>query len=254
MKNFYQDKTIVLTGASSGIGACLAKELGKQGATVILLARRLNALQDLQKEIQNAGGKAFAYPLDVSHKEDVQACASLLLKQHAPLHILINNAGIMSLAPFEQLPLERHEEIVQTNLLGSLYLTHALLPHFLEQKKGHIVFVASLVGHVNMKNFNTYSATKFALVGLSEGLRAEMHGKGITVQTLCPPATQTPLLGSPEVAEKFKAIPVEKVVHCLLRGMRGSQKDIFCSFDSKALVWIKRFCPALAATILRYYE
>lgn len=255
MKTFYQQKKIVITGASSGIGEYLALEFARLGAKVILLARRELKLQELAKKIQDYGFQASYYPLNIADSAQVIEVTEKILQQEGKIDILINNAGIMKLGPFEKLTLNQHETTIQTNLLGSIYLTHAFLPHFLQNNQGHIAFVASLVGHVNLRHFNTYSATKFALVGLAEGLKAELHGKNVFVHVLCPPATDTPLLTNADSAQvdNFRKLPVAQVGQRLIRGIAKKKYMIFCSFDSKLLVLIKRFCPRLAEAILAHY-
>ncbi|MEK7484944.1 MAG: SDR family NAD(P)-dependent oxidoreductase [Planctomycetota bacterium] len=255
MKKFYQNKKIVITGASSGIGEYLALELARLGAKVILLARREFKLQALAKKIQEQGFQASYYPLNVSDSPQVIEVCEKILKNEGTIDILINNAGIMKLGPFEKLTLNQHETTIQTNLLGSIYLTHAFLPHFQQNNSGHLVFVSSLVGHVNLQNFNTYSATKFALVGLAEGLKTELRGKNIFVHLLCPPATDTPLLENADSAQvdQFRKLPIAQVGNRLIQGIAKKKYLIFCSWDSQLLVWIKRICPRLAEAILAHY-
>lgn len=255
MKQFYQNKRVIITGASSGIGENVALKLARLGAKVILLARREVVLNELAQKIKAEGFEASYYPVNISDPVQVAEVSEKILEKEEKIDILINNAGIMKLGTFDKLTLNQHEAMVRTNLLGSIYLTHAFLPHFIKNNQGQIAFVASLVGHVNLRNFNTYSATKFALVGLAEGLRAEFRGKNLKIHVLCPPATDTPLLdhsGSTQV-ESFRKLPVTKVGDCLIRGIAKNKYMIFCSVDSKLLVWIKRVCPPLAASILANY-
>ncbi|WMT88729.1 SDR family oxidoreductase [Pelagibacterium sp. 26DY04] len=167
------DKVILITGASSGIGQAIARELGHAGAKVMLGARRLDRLEALADEINAAGGQAIARRLDVTDRQDVHAFAQAARTLWGRIDVIINNAGIMPLSPMAALKLDEWEAMVDVNIKGVLNGIGAVLPTMNSQGFGHIVNIASVGALVVSPTAAVYCATKFAVRAISDGLRQE---------------------------------------------------------------------------------
>lgn len=187
-------KTIVITGASSGMGAAAARHLAGKGAAVVLGARRTDRIEALVSEITDAGGKAIAVQTDVTKREDLQRLIGAAIEAYGRIDVLINNAGVMPLSPLERVKVDEWDQMIDVNLKGVLYGVAAALPHMIPQKSGHIINVASVAGHKLFGGSAVYSATKFAVRAFSEGLRQEMAPHNIRTTILSPGAVKTELL------------------------------------------------------------
>lgn len=187
-------KVIVITGASSGMGEAAARHLAAQGASIIAVARRADRIEKLVAEIANAGGKALAVSADVSNRDDMQKLAESAVKTFGRIDVLVNNAGVMPLSPLERLKVDEWDQMIDVNIKGVLYGIAAVLPYMKEQKSGHIINTASVAGHKLFHASAVYSATKFAVRALSEGLRQEMKPYNIRTTIISPGAVTTELL------------------------------------------------------------
>ncbi|MNU62264.1 putative oxidoreductase [compost metagenome] len=186
-------KTVVITGASSGMGAAAARHLAAKGAAVVLGARRSDRIDALVAEIIESGGKAVAVATDVTKREDLQRLVGAAVET-GRIDVLINNAGVMPLSPLERVKVDEWDQMIDVNLKGVLYGVAAALPPMIAQKSGHIINVSSVAGHKLFGGSAVYSATKFAVRALSEGLRQEMAPHNIRTTIISPGAVKTELL------------------------------------------------------------
>ena len=177
MKNGIQDKVIVITGASSGIGKATAELLAAQGAKVVLGARRADRLQTIVDTIEQNGGEAAFIEIDVTRREDLTKLTALAVERFGKLDVLINNAGISQLYKMEELDVEGWEQMIDVNLKGTLYGIAAALPVFKEQGSGHIINVISTAGISIVPTMGVYAGTKNAVRTISEALRQESQGR-----------------------------------------------------------------------------
>ena len=168
-----KEKVVVITGASSGLGEATARLLAAEGASVVLGARRAERLETLVDELTANGGKAMAVATDVTYREQVKTLVDTAVQKFGRIDVLLNNAGLMPLAPLERLKVDEWDRMIDVNIKGVLYGIAAALPHMMEQKSGHIINVSSVAGHKVLADGAVYSATKFAVRALSEGLRQE---------------------------------------------------------------------------------
>ncbi|CAA9336241.1 MAG: oxidoreductase alr2142 [imported], partial [uncultured Chloroflexia bacterium] len=175
------EKVVLITGASSGIGEAVATELGKAGATVVLGARRLKRLEATVKEIEAAGGTARASKLDVTSREDVRAFVEGARAEFGRVDVLINNAGVMPLSPLRALKVDEWETMIDVNVRGVLNGIAAVLPIMDEQGHGQVINVASIGAHRVVPTAAVYCATKHAVWAISEGLRQESDKLRVTV-------------------------------------------------------------------------
>jgi NADP-dependent 3-hydroxy acid dehydrogenase YdfG len=194
MTNNIQDKIVVITGASSGMGEATARHLAQQGAKVVLGARRAERLEALVNDIKSAGGEALAVTTDVTNRADVAKLVDTAVEIFGRVDVLINNAGIMPLSHLETLKVDEWEQMIDVNIKGVLYGIAAALPHMKAQKSGHIITTASVAGHLVFPASSVYSGTKFAVRAICEGLRQEVKEYNIRTTILCPGAVKTELL------------------------------------------------------------
>ena len=219
-----QGKVVIITGASSGLGEATARHLAARGAKLVLAARRTDRLQALAREIEAGGGEALAVATDVVNPAQVQALADQAKARFGRIDVLVNNAGIMPLAPLAKLKVDEWSRMIDVNIKGVLHGIAAVLPTMQAQKSGHIIYIASVAG---LKVFSpigaVYSATKFAVRALSEGLRAEAP-EGVRTTIVSPGAVESELkLGSSdaEAAAGVKTfyqanqIPAESVARAI---------------------------------------
>jgi NADP-dependent 3-hydroxy acid dehydrogenase YdfG len=190
-------KTVIITGASSGLGESTARHLVSLGANVVLGARREERLSALADEL---GDRAAWRVTDVTHREDLQSLAELALSKFGQIDALVNNAGIMPVSPVAMAKVEEWDRMIDVNIKGVLYGVNAVLDHMLQREDGTIINIASVAAHVVKPGGTVYSATKSAVRVISEGLRQELTGK-VRVCTICPGATQSELTESISVPE-----------------------------------------------------
>jgi len=171
-------KVIVITGASSGIGALLAKETVKQGATTIITGRNEERLQEIASQL---GEKGRYYVMDVNHAARIQEVFEQILHKYGRIDIVVNNAGYGQFANIEELSLEQYEHMMDTNYMGVVRCTKAVLPLMEAAGSGHIINIASLAGMIGSAKSTSYSATKHAVLGFTNSLRMELHGRNIPV-------------------------------------------------------------------------
>jgi NADP-dependent 3-hydroxy acid dehydrogenase YdfG len=172
-----KDKVVVITGASSGIGEATALLLAERGAKLVLGARGLDRLEALAAGIANRGAEVSYASTDVRRRDEVCALVNLACEQYGKLDVLISNAGVMPVSPLDDLRVDDWEQMIDVNIKGVLYGIAAALPIFREQGFGHFVNTASTAGHKTVPNQSVYSATKFAVRAISEGLRQEAGDK-----------------------------------------------------------------------------
>jgi NADP-dependent 3-hydroxy acid dehydrogenase YdfG len=195
MTDVLQGKVCIITGASSGIGAATAKRLAAGGAAVALAGRREDRLQELVDEISGAGGKALAVKTDVTDEDDAGAMIERTKSELGRVDVLVNNAGVMLLGPIQDADTEEWRRMVNVNLLGLFYATHAALPVMREQQSGHIVNVSSVAGRTASLGVGVYNATKWGVVGFSEALRQEALHLNVRVTVIEPGYVVTELQG-----------------------------------------------------------
>ncbi len=189
----FADQVAVVTGASSGIGWALCKELAGRGCRVGLLARRREQLEQLAKEIEQAGGTAALAPADVSNREQTLEAIHSLSRKLGPADLLVANAGVGAPTLVDPINIGDVEKMIQVNLLGTIYCIEAVLPEMLKRGKGHLAAVSSMASHKGLPGESAYCASKAALNVYMEGLRIQLRNRGIAVTTICPGFVKTPM-------------------------------------------------------------
>ncbi|TWD93409.1 NADP-dependent 3-hydroxy acid dehydrogenase YdfG [Neobacillus bataviensis] len=191
-----QDKVVIITGASSGIGEATAKELASKGVKLVLAARREDRLKKLQDEIQSIGGQAIYKVTDVTSREKMEELATYALKEFGKIDVLVNNAGIMPQAFLAENKVDEWDRMIDVNIKGVLYAIAAIVPSMRERKSGHVINLSSVAGHNIYPGGTVYCGTKFAVKAISEGLRQEeaISGTNIRVTNISPGAVSSELL------------------------------------------------------------
>jgi NADP-dependent 3-hydroxy acid dehydrogenase YdfG len=220
------DKVVVITGASSGIGENIAKLLARHGAKVVIGARRKNRIDAVVKEISAAGGKAVGFAVDVTKRPEVEALIKGAVDSFGRVDVLVNNAGIMQIAPIQLLKVDEWERQIDVNIKGVPYGVAAVLPQMQKQKSGHIINITSVFGiKVFAPGGTVYCATKAAVRTLTEGLRMELHSENIRCTMISPGAVASELpsgTSDPSSAKFLKdfyektAMPADSVARAVL--------------------------------------
>ncbi|MBR9990070.1 MAG: SDR family NAD(P)-dependent oxidoreductase [Gemmatimonadetes bacterium] len=188
-----EGKQVLITGASSGIGAACARRFAREGANVILWARRLDRLEQLAREIQTAGGsKPLIREVDVRGRDDVSTAAAELIEAGAVPHILINNAGLAAGFDFVQDgDPDDWDRMIDTNVKGLLNVTRSLLSAMIRLGRGHVINIGSTAGHMTYPRGNVYAATKYAVRALTEGMNLDVQGTPIRISSVDPGFVET---------------------------------------------------------------
>lgn len=186
MTDNIQGKVIVITGASSGMGEAAARHLADKGAKIVMAARRADRIEAIANELKQQGKEALAIATDVTKLADVEALIQKTISAFGRVDVLINNAGLMPLSRLEQGNVDEWNQMIDVNLRGVLHGIAAVLPHMKAQKSGHIINTASVAAHLVFQSSAVYSATKFAVRALTEGLRMETAADNIRATLISP--------------------------------------------------------------------
>jgi NADP-dependent 3-hydroxy acid dehydrogenase YdfG len=200
-------KVVVITGASSGFGAAAAKQFSEEGCKVVLAARRIERLEELEKGIRAAGGEALSISIDVSQNDEIQKMAAFTIDTYGRIDILFNNAGYGRLDWLETLdPIRDIQGQITVNLLGVIWAARAVLPYMYKQRSGHIINMCSMGGWAAPPLYSVYSAAKFGVRGFSEALRREAIPFGVEVSAVYPGSSSTEFqkhMGQNEAKKRF---------------------------------------------------
>jgi NAD(P)-dependent dehydrogenase (short-subunit alcohol dehydrogenase family) len=192
-----RDKVVLITGGSRGLGLTMARQLLHHGAHVAICARDESELERARSDLGQDDGRVLTVPCDITDREQVLTMVDNVEHHFGRIDVLINNAGMIQVGPVELMTLDDYEEAMEVHFWGPLYAILAVLPAMRQRREGRIVNISSIGGKMSMPHLLPYNASKFALVGLSEGLRAELKKDGIVVTTVCPGLMRT---GSPRNA------------------------------------------------------
>lgn len=222
-------KKIVITGATSGIGLLAAQMLAAEGAVPVITGRNAVKLAEALSSIQ---GERYGYVMDVTSGEQVAEVMECIVAEQGQVDVLINNAGFGRFERLVDAPVEHFEQMMDTNYMGIVRCTKALLPHMLQRGDGHIVNIASMAGKLGTAKSSGYSATKHAVLGLTNALRSELAGTGIAVSAVNPGPIDTPFF---DVADpqgtyvsnvKWLMMPPEKVVRALIKVIEKRKAEV----------------------------
>ncbi|MCH8327858.1 MAG: SDR family oxidoreductase [Candidatus Marinimicrobia bacterium] len=253
MAKHYSGKRVVITGASSGIGAEMARQMAAQGAHLVLAARREPELMAVAEQCQQLGGSATAVVTDVTAQEQCRALMESSVAAMGGIDMLVNNAGISMRQDFEHIDdLDIIGQLMSVNYFGAVHCTHYALPHLLESR-GSIVVVSSLSGKTGIPGLTGYAATKFALHGFFESLRIELLGSGVTVTMACPGLVKTNLVRHGGAQEPIRSgMSVETCARIIVRAAGKRKREVVMTALGKVGALAKPFVPGLIDRIARW--
>jgi NAD(P)-dependent dehydrogenase (short-subunit alcohol dehydrogenase family) len=221
-------RTVVITGASSGIGKAAAHKIAAAGGIPLLVARSMDKLEETKKEIEDAGGTAYAYSADLSDMDAIDRVVEEMLSEHPAIDMLVNNAG-RSIRRSVKLSLDRfhdYERTMQLNYFGAIKMVMALLPHMQERGFGHVVNVSSIGAQTNPPRFSAYVASKAALDAWTRVVASELIGDGITLTTIHMPLVRTPMIAPTKIYDSFPTITPDEAGDLICEAIRAKPKTI----------------------------
>jgi len=261
----FRDKTVLITGGSRGLGLVMARQFVAEGARVAICARDADELDRAFEDLARRGGRVVTVPCDLTAPEQVNEMVAVVEQRLGPIDVLVNNAGVIGIGPVDHMTLDDFRKAMDNNFYSALHATLAVLPGMRGRKRGRIVNITSIGGKVSVPHLLPYGASKFALVGLSEGLRAELAKDGIVVTTVVPGLMRT---GSPRQADvkgqvrkelawfsvsdavPLVSISAERAARSIVRAVRRGDAEVILSLPAKLGVWFHGVLPGLTSDLL----
>ena len=261
MNNPTNGKVVIITGASSGIGAAVARRLARDGMHLTLAARRLDRLEQVATDVVALGGEALIVQTDVRNNDELQRMVQATLDKWGRIDVLLNNAGMGHGKILLRSKPERIRDEIHINLIAIIECTQVILPVMLRQKFGHIINVASIAGLIATPGNTVYSASKFGVNGFSDALRRELHGSGIHVSAFCPGYTPTEISpelkaiadGQPGAPRVLGLMPVTYVADQIARLIRHPRRRVIIPSSWKFLVLVAFLFPGIADALVPLY-
>jgi NAD(P)-dependent dehydrogenase (short-subunit alcohol dehydrogenase family) len=261
----FRGKTALVTGGSRGLGLLLARELAREGARVAICARDPHELDGAVADLSRFGGPVYAEVCDLRVRAHVDAMIDSLIDRAGPIDVLINNAGTIQVGPFETMTLDDFREAMDIYFWAPLYATMAVLPYMKQRGGGRIANIASIGGLISVPHLVPYSSAKFALVGLSRGLRAELSKDNVTVTTVCPGLMRT---GSPRHgyfkgqhraeyawfnvsdSQPLTAINAERAARQIIDAIRHGDAELIITTQAKIAAKLDALFPEFSSSML----
>lgn len=249
-----RNKTVIITGASSGIGKACAEAFAKQGANIVISGRNKENLEQAAKELKKTGVTVLALAGDVSKESDCKLLIEKTVEKFGEIDILINNAGISMRALFKDLDLDVIKRVMDINFWGTIYCTKYALPYLLKTK-GSVVGISSIAGYNGLPGRTGYSASKFAMQGFLDALRIENLKTGLHVLVACPGYTASNVRNAALVADgssqddsprdEEKMMSAEEVAEEIVNAVKKRKRTIILTAQGKLAVWMNKFFPSL---------
>lgn len=259
MTGAFTNKTIWITGASSGIGEAMVYEFARQGANLVISGRSESELKRVASAIQSSS--VFIQPFDLAEAESIPSIVKGVLKKVGTIDILINNGGISQRSLAKDTTLEVDRKLVEVNLIGTITLSKALLPHFIEKKSGHFVVITSMMGKFGGPLRSSYAAAKHGLHGFFDSLRAEIWRDNIKVTLICPGFVHTNIslkaLTGDGTAQNImddatkNGLSPEVFARKAIKAIRKEKEEVYLGKKELLGVYLKRFAPGLLSRLLR---
>jgi len=238
----FRNKTVVITGASSGIGRRLALAYAREGARVGITARRVELLETLSQEIRQAGGTVAAVPADVTNREGLISAIQQLANELGPVDLLIANAGVGYTTGADPMNVPGVEQTMKVNFLGVVYAFEAVLPEMLKRKSGQLVAISSMAAYKGLPGAAAYCASKSAVSAYLESLRIELYGSGVYITTVCPGFIETPMTARNPRPMPFLMSP-EEAAHTIMRAIRLRKGVYNFPWVMRILMELTRWAP-----------
>ena len=248
---------IAITGASAGIGRATALRLARDGASIVLCARRRDRLDEVAAEVTRAGGQALAVVADVTNEADMNALVGAAVERFGRLDVMMCNAGFGIYGTIDSVAPDQMRRLLDVNFMGTYLAARAALPVFRKQARGHLIVISSIVGKRGVPYMGPYSATKFAQVGVAECLRAEVQGSGIHVTVVFPISTETEFFqvmtresGHATVA-KGPRQSADEVADAIARAIERPVPEVFPYRWSRWLAILNAMAPGYCDTVVK---
>lgn len=261
----FHGKVVLITGGSRGLGLVMARKFADEGARLAICARDLNEVERAREELESLGAEVFSAVCDVSDQNDVQNLIADVQMRYGGIDVLINNAGVIQVGPLEEQTREDFEQAMNIHFWGPFNTIEAVLPEMRRRGAGRIVNISSIGGKVAVPHLLPYCASKFALAGLSQGLRNELAKDGIRVTTVCPGLMRTGshvnaefkgqnekeyALFSLSNATPFSSISAERAAGQIVEACRRGDAELVISFQAKMLTMINSLFPELTSDLM----
>jgi short-subunit dehydrogenase len=254
------NRVVAITGASAGIGRATALRLARDGAALVICARRADRLNQVAAEITAAGGQALSIVADVTSDADMQGFVASAVEHFGRLDVMMCNAGFGIAGTIDDITPDQMRTLMDINYFGTYYAARAALPVFRRQGTGHLIIVSSIVGKRGVPYMSAYSATKFAQVGLAECLRSELAGSAIHVSVVYPVSTETEFFdvmsretGTNVTRAYGPRQDVGTVAEAIARGIARPAPEIYPYFKARALVVLNALAPGLCDRIVQRF-
>ena len=261
----FRDKSVLITGGSRGLGLVLARELAAQGARLTIIARDRVELEQARADLAGRGAEVLAFACDVRDQADVQSAITRVIARYSRIDVLINNAGVIQAGPVEHMQVADFEDALNTHLWGPLYTMLAATPHMRAQGGGRVVNISSIGGKLAVPHLVPYTTSKFALAGLSGGMRAELARDNITITTVYPGLMRTGshlnALFKGRHAEEFtwfsiidslpiSSIDARRAARQIIEACRRGDPQLIISIQAKTIALLTAVFPNLSARVL----
>jgi len=265
----FRDKAVFITGGSRGLGLLIAREFAEEGARLTLISRDGKALEAAETELMDTGARVLTFSCDVRDRKQVQETIDASVKLQGSIDVLINNAGVIQVGPFEDMQIEDYQNAMATHGWGPLYAILAALPHMRRQGGGRIVNISSIGGKISVPHLMPYSMSKFALAALSDGMRTELRKYGIFVTSVYPGLMRT---GS-DVFADFRgdkrresawfsfmatnplfAINAQRAAHQIVEACRKGRLELIITTKAKLAAMAQGIAPNLVAKMFQLVD
>jgi dehydrogenase/reductase SDR family member 7B len=257
----FGNKIVWITGATSGIGEALSLAFAKEGAKLILSARRITELERVKTSINLKDEDVFILPFDLENASNTDELCKQVISKFGHIDILINNGGISQRALTKDTPIEVDRKIMEINFFGTIALTKSVLPYMLRQKAGHIVVMSSIAGKFGFYFRSAYSASKHALHGFFESLRMEIYKENVKVLLVCPGKIKTNISINAVTGDGGKhnkmddsteqGLSAEECADQILRAIKNNKEEVFIGGKELRAIWLKRIFPGLFSKMIR---
>jgi len=261
MANYYQNKVVWVTGASSGIGEALTYAFNEQGAKLVISARRASELNRVKNNCTNKSAEVFILPLDLAKHDELLAKAAEAIAHFGKMDILVNNGGRGFRGLVKDTEMSVHKQIMDVNYFGTIALTKAVLPNMIANKSGQIAVISSLTGKFGTPMRSAYAASKHALHGFFDALQAEVFADGVKITMICPGFVSTNLLtlsltadgglNGEEKDSAYKRMPADVFAKKALKAIERQKEEVYIGGKEKMAIYAKRFIPTLFNKVMR---